>query len=101
MAALASANCCRDSFTRPAALREFSELVRASELISELEAELSSSDAASCDEPWASDWLEAEPSPAAAATCSAPLFKPATIWRNVVVIRKTSHNTAAATIMLN
>src|ERR1039458_3063243 len=72
IAALAPANCCCDSFTRPAALREFSELVWASELISELEAELSSRDAASCDEAWASDWLEAETSPAAGATCSAP-----------------------------
>lgn len=42
------------------------------ELISSVEAEVSSSDAACSDDPCASDWLEEETCKAALATCSAP-----------------------------
>src|SRR5208337_1219259 len=65
-------NFCCDWVTRSAADRLFSVFLRAMELISSLEADVSSSDAACSVEPCASDWLEEETWLAAEATCWAP-----------------------------
>ncbi len=65
---LVSANFCCDSVTRPWAACEFSAFLRAMELISSLEAEVSSSDAACSEDPCASAWPEEEICPAALAT---------------------------------
>src|ERR1700694_2855428 len=75
---LVCTNFCCDCVTSSAAPREFSLFLRAMELISSLDAEVSSSDAACSDDPCASDWLEEETCPAAAATCSAPSESPPT-----------------------
>ena len=69
---LVSTNFCCDCETRPAAPREFSAFLRDMELISSLDAEVSSSEAACSEDPCASDWLEEETCEAALATCSAP-----------------------------
>ena len=68
---LAWTNFCCDCVTRPAAAVEFSVFLRAMELISSLEAEVSSSEAACSEEPCASTWADEAICDAALATCSA------------------------------
>src|SRR5207248_4070176 len=94
---LVSTNCCWDRVTRSAALREFSVFLRAIELISSLDAEVSSSDAACSEDPCASDWLEEETCEAALATCSAPSESSATACRKLLLICWTTTNPTAPT----
>ena len=65
------------------------------ELISSLDAEVSSSDAACSEDPCASDWLEEETCEAALATCSAPSASSVTACRRLPLIWRITKKTAA------
>ena len=88
-------NSCCDCVIRSAATREFSLFLRAIELTSSLDADVSSSDAACSEDPCASDWLEEETSAAALATCSAPSDSPVTTCRSVRVMLRITKNASA------
>src|SRR4051812_44838874 len=62
------------------------------ELISSVDAEVSSSEAACSEDPCANDWLEEETCEAALATCWAPSPSSQDISRSCVLIRRTTNN---------
>src|SRR5579885_1326917 len=92
-----SSNLRWDCVTSSATAREFSEFLRAMELISSVEAEVSSSDAACSEAPCARDWLEEETCEAALAVCSAVCESSPTTRRRLAVICRLTNQTANAT----
>ena len=75
--------------------------LRAMELISSLDAEVSSSDAACSEAPCASDWLEEETCDAALATCSPPSDSSVTACRKWRFTCRTMNTTTTASISEN
>lgn len=94
---LVSTNLCCDEPTRSAAEREFSVFLRAMELISSLDAEVSSREAACSEAPCASDWLDDDTCEAALAVCSAPSLSSVTVCRKAPLIWRTMKTTPTAT----